>query len=104
DSARHWRGGGGTANISIPVPTVPSLRFGIFQGGRPRPRAEYEMEVRYLYPGNDLRATAASTNVMVYGFTPDDTGHGDVRLVVPAVPAREISDLVQRRHRQLPAD
>jgi hypothetical protein len=60
DSARHWSGGVGTANISIPVPTVSTLRFGIFQGRRPRPRAEYGLDMRYLYPGTPLRAQSGN--------------------------------------------
>lgn len=104
DSSRHWQGGAGTANISVPVPTVSSLRFGIYQGQRPRPRAEYEIEMRYLFPGNDLRSNSASTNVMVYGFTPGDTGHGDVRLVVPRAPARQLAVLIEQHGRSQPTD
>jgi hypothetical protein len=104
DSSRHWRGVPGTSNVSIPVPTISTLRFGMFQGVRPRPRAAYQIEMRYLYPGNDLRATPADTNVMVYGFTPGDPGHGDVRLVLPKPPAQEIANLVQQRSRVLPTD
>lgn len=88
DSARHWRGGVGTANISIPVPTVSTLRFGIYR--ERRPRAEYQLHMRYVFPGGQIRAAPSNTNVMVYGFVPGDTGHGDVRLVVPLPPAREL--------------
>jgi hypothetical protein len=104
DSSRHWRGGSGTANISIPVPTVSTLRFGMFQGQRPRPRAEYGLDMRYLYPGTALRAEPTATNVMVYGYTPGDPGHGDVRMVVPAQPAREIATLVRQHARVMPAE
>jgi len=102
DSTRHWRGEGGTANISIPVPTVTALRFGIYQGQRPRPRAEYNLDMRYLCDGIALRTRTAGTNVMVYGF-PGDPGHSDVRMVVPAGQARELRDLVQQRGKPPPA-
>lgn len=103
DSSRHWRGAGGTANISIPVPTLSTLRFGMFQGRRPRPRGEYDLEMRYLYPGTALRVQPSSTNVMVYGYA-GDPGHGDVRMVVPALGARDVGDLVRQHGRTLPSD
>jgi len=102
DSSRHWQAVGGTANISIPVPTLSTLRFGMFQGQRPRPRGEYTLEMRYLYPGATLRAQPTDTNVMVYGYG-GDSGHGDVRMVVPAPQAREIGNLIQQHRRTLPS-
>ena len=48
DSARHWLGRDGTANVSIPVPTVSTLRFGMFQGKYSRPRVEFNIEMRYI--------------------------------------------------------
>lgn len=102
DSARHWRGASGTANISIPVPTVPTLRFGMFQGRYQRPRAGFEFLIRYLYPGGELRAIPGETNVMVYGFAPGETGHGDVRLVVSKPPADDIRTRIQSRGRLVP--
>lgn len=90
DSARHWRGGTGTANISIPVPTVGTLRFGIYNGKYVRPRAEFDLQMRYLSGSTSLLAPAAETNIMVYGFAPGETGHGDVRMVVPKPPAANI--------------
>lgn len=104
DSARHWRGGSGTANISVPVPTVSTLRFGTFQGKFPRPRAEYGLEMRYLTTAAEYRATHATTSIMVYGFSPGESGHGDVRMVVPASPAREILNYVQSNGLTAPAD
>lgn len=103
DSSRHWRDAGGTANISIPVPTVGTLRFGIYQGQRPRPRAEYGLDMRYLYPGEELRADPSATNVMVYGYA-GDPGHGDVRMVVPVGQARQIQTLVRQHRRRSPSD
>ncbi|WP_410050928.1 phospholipase D family protein [Bradyrhizobium sp. SZCCHNR3054] len=104
DSSRHWRGAGGTSNISIPVPTVQVLRFGIFQGKRPRPRAEFQIEMRYVGRTMTLNADPTDTNVMAYGFSPGDTGHGDVRLVIPKPPAVRLAELVQSNSLTLPAD
>ncbi|WP_370157270.1 phospholipase D family protein [Bradyrhizobium ottawaense] len=104
DSSRHWRADGGTANISIPVPTVQVLRFGIYQGVRPRPRAEFQIEMRYVGRTITLLADPVDTNVMAYGFTPGDRGHGDVRLVIPKPPAVRIAALVQSNSLTLPAD
>jgi hypothetical protein len=104
DSARHWRGGSGTANISIPVPTVSTLRFGVFRGKFIRPRSEYVLEMRYVAETQQFRSNEASTNVMVYGYSPGETGHGDVRMVVPAGPAREILNFVQSSGFAAPSD
>jgi NgoFVII restriction endonuclease len=102
DSARHWRGGRGTANISIPVPTVPTLRFGLYRRRYERPRAEFGFEIQYIGTRCLGRSGPAETNVMVYGFAPDEAGHGDVRLVVSAGPAREISQFAQAQGYALP--
>ncbi len=104
DSARHWRGQVGTANISIPVPTVGTLRFGIFNGKFIRPRAEFELRMRYLSGSTALLAPSADTNVMVYGFAPGETGHGDVRMVVPKPPAANIGAQAVGAALPLPSD
>ncbi len=104
DSARHWRAGTGTANISIPVPIVGTLRFGIYNGKYVRPRVEFEMQMRYLSGSTSLVAPAAETNVMVYGFAPGETGHGDVRMVVPKPPAANIGGQVAKAGLPLPND
>ena len=94
DSARHWLGGVGTANLSIPVPSISTLRFGIFKGKFDRPRAEFELEMRYWSTSGSLKSSPTTTSIMVYGFAPGETGHGDVRMVIPKPPARQIADLV----------
>lgn len=102
DSARHWSGKVGTSNISIPVPTISTLRFGLFRGSRPR--CEFQMQMRFLYPGNQLLATPITAGIMTYGFTPGDTGHNDVRLVVPLPPARELAGFIRANGRIMPAE
>lgn len=82
DSARHFMGRDGTANISIPVATVSTLRFGIY-GKHDRPRAEFTLRLRYVSDGGLIDGGTTSTNVMGYGFTADETGHGDIRMLVP---------------------
>jgi hypothetical protein len=104
DSSRHWSGGAGTANISVPVPTLSTLRFGIFDRGRARPRCEFPIEMRFLYPGSVLQVEPADTNIMAYGFSPGDTGHGDVRMVVPKPPASLIAELIGIHGRSGPGD
>ncbi|MBI1187354.1 MAG: hypothetical protein GC206_08510 [Alphaproteobacteria bacterium] len=94
----------GTANISIPVPTLGTLRFGIFNGRTTRPRAEFELQMRYLTSGAQLLAPAAETNIMVYGYAPGDTGHGDVRMVVPKPPATNIAMQAGNAGLPLPSD
>lgn len=95
DSARHFMGRDGTANISIPVATVSTLRFGIY-GKHSRPRAEYPLKLRYLSNGVVLDGGTADTNVMGYGFTAGETGHGDIRMLVPTE-ARGLGQSVVRK-------
>ncbi len=82
DSARHFMGRDGTANISIPVATVSTLRFGVY-GKHDRPRAEFNLRLRYVSNGGVIDGGMANTNVMGYGFTAAETGHGDIRMLVP---------------------
>lgn len=82
DSARQFAGKGGTANISIPVSAASTLRFGIYKGKHTRPRAEFDLRMRYL--GNAGVITGNSTtNVMAYGMS-GDTGHSDLRMLAPS--------------------
>ena len=92
DSARHFSGASGTANLSIPVATMATLRFGILQGGSQRPRAEFDLHMRYIYGASEQKSVSGNTNIMAYGFEAGDTGHGDIRMVVPAGPCRQIHD------------
>ncbi|WP_162995792.1 restriction endonuclease PLD domain-containing protein [Janthinobacterium agaricidamnosum] len=83
DSARHFQGGGGTANISIPVVTVSTLRFGL-NGKNHSPGSKFNLHMRYL--GNPLTISGgvALTSVKGYGYTATETGNQDIRMVVPA--------------------
>lgn len=104
DSTRHWRGAPGTANISIPVPSIPSLRFGMYEGRYARPRAEFSLTLRYLATGGAIVARPAETNIMIYGFAPGESGHGDVRLVLPTPPEAYLRSEIVARGLPLPQD
>jgi hypothetical protein len=84
DSVRHFEGRPGTANISIPVATLSTFRFGLYLGRYTRPRAEFELRIRYLGDERTLLLAPTTTNIMAYGFIPGESGHGDVRMLVPA--------------------
>ena len=85
DSARHFQGRSGTANMSIPVSTLSTIRFGIYSGRHVRPRAEFDLHVRYVpRSGNNIIAGVMSTAIMAYGYAADEVGHKDIRLLVPA--------------------
>jgi hypothetical protein len=96
DSARYFRGGKGTANISIPVATVATIRFGVYTGKYSRPRAEFTMRIRYWSDTATLESRNAPTNIMAYGFLEGERGHGDLRMVVPAS-VRHLADEIQIR-------
>lgn len=101
DNDRHWRGAAGTANVSIPVSTATTIRFGIY-GDRNRPRAEFDFLIRYVSDDLAIPGEPSSTGLMSFGFTPGDTGHGDLRLVVPAPPVRAMRQALQAQNRAVP--
>lgn len=101
DNDRHWRNAPGTANVSIPVSTAPTLRFGIY-GPRARPRAEFELHIRYVDNNSDLRAPADETGIMSFGFTPGDAGHADLRLVLPKAPIVDLRGQLNAQGKRLP--
>lgn len=102
DSSRHWQGRDGTANISIPVPTVSTFRFGVYSRRYERPRVEFPLETRFLTDTDESRASRSETNVMVYGFAAGESGHGDVRLLVPKPPIAELLREIARLGLQIP--
>ena len=93
DSARHFMGRTGTANISIPVATVSTLRFGI-RGRHSRPACLFNLHMRYIGDEVHLHGETRETSLMAYGFTENETGHGDIRMVVPAA-ARHLCEEIE---------
>lgn len=104
DSARHFEGRAGTANVSIPVPLVSTLRFGIYQSRYDRPRAEFELRSRYWSDSMTAEVRPSMTNVMPYGFAEGEAGHGDVRMLVPVGPSRDIATVAGQHGLPVPAD
>jgi len=103
DSARHFEGQAGTANISVPVATLSTLRFGLYPGTYARPRAEFQLRIRYIDRDAVVPADPLETNIMAYGFMPGEAGHGDVRMLVPAG-VRTFSERLKGAHREVPRD
>lgn len=104
DSSRHFHGGPGTANISIPVESLHTLRFGITGKGKfpQRPRAEFTLQVKMITDSEVIPYREnLSTNIMAYGFLPGETGHGDIRMLVPAQ-IREFAEELNSRGLPLP--
>lgn len=84
DSARRFEGRPGTANFSVPVPILSTLRFGLYPGRYPRPRVEFPMRIRYLTANEAILVDRTDTNIMAYGVIPGETGHRDIRMLLPA--------------------
>ena len=95
DSVRHFEGRSGTANISLPVATMATIQFGVYQGRYQRPRAEFPMRMRYVSRTATHITPIANTGIMVYGHAPGETGHGDIRMVMPAGASREIRQFAE---------
>jgi HKD family nuclease len=83
DSARYFSAGEGTANISLPIATVGTIRFGVYHGKYLRPRAEFKVRARYITNNQILSIGIMDTNVMGYGVDPAEPGHSDIRMLVP---------------------
>jgi hypothetical protein len=101
DSGRQFAGQRGTANISIPVATLNTFRFGIFRGKYLRPRAEFPLEMRYVTSTRVIVVPQAETNIMSYGSRQGETSHGDMRMLVPA-DAKTLADRITAANRPLP--
>lgn len=99
DTTRIFAAQVGTANLSLPTGTIVTLRFGQ-QGGQGRypnrPRAEFELMVRYVGRTTTIALPGPlATNVMAYGYLPHEPGHKDVRMLIPA-PVRRLTSELQR--------
>ena len=104
DSARHFEGRPGTANVSVPVSTVGTLRFGFYVGTHRRPRCEFPLRMRYVVDSGAVCEQSTSTNVMVYGYAEEETGHGDVRMLLPRAPVRAIREFASDSGSRIPAE
>lgn len=102
DSARHFMGGKGTANISIPIATIGTIRFGTY-GVHSRPRAEFPLRFRYISDITTIDGGTASTNIQGYGYTATETGHADIRMLVPA-DIRAFGETIRKAGQKLPTN
>jgi hypothetical protein len=106
DSTRLFAAQVGTANLSIPIGAVETLRFGLLGRSRypNRPRAEYDLEVRYIGSSTfRLTPDPADSNVMLYGYLHGEGGHKDIRMLMPAV-IRDLIPSIRGAGMPLPAD
>lgn len=84
DNARHFVGKPGTANISIPISVVGTIRFGVY-GVHKRPYASVKLNTRYVSDTHVIEGPAPlKSSISGYGYTASESGHGDIRLVMPA--------------------
>jgi hypothetical protein len=90
DTNRIFAGGSGTANMSLPSGTIETLRFGLQGRGRypERPRAEYDLMVRYIGTNTFSFNDPGETNVMPYGYIPGEPGNRDIRYAHPCCGSR----------------
>ena len=102
DSGRHFLGRPGTSNMSLPVQTLSTLRFGV-EGVHNGPTAKFGLDMRYISSTSvRLDAEPSRTSVKGYGFTQTESGHGDIRLVVTAK-AKSLATLVANNGFAVPA-
>jgi hypothetical protein len=82
---------------------LATFRFGLFPGRRPRPRAEFPLELRYIEGTGIITVAPTATNIMAYGFTPEESSHGDVRMLVPA-DVKTLSARITAANKPLPRE
>lgn len=103
DSTRHFEDRRGTSNVSIPVQTLPTVRFGIYHGKYKRPRAEFGLRARYVGAQWTFLLDPLATSIMAYGYVEQEPGHRDVRLLLPAA-IRTLAERIRLAGVAAPAD
>ena len=105
DSAKAFARREGTPNVSLPIPTMHTLRFGIWgQGKRPnRPRCEFGFRLRFVDDTGVRRQERARTGVMVYGYEPQERGNGNIRMQFPRGPAEAVREFAINAQLPIPA-
>jgi hypothetical protein len=105
DTNRIFAAKEGTANMSLPSRTIETLRFGLQGRGRypQRPRAEYDLDVRYVGTQTFTLPESAETNIMPYGYIPGEPGNRDIRMLIPAA-VRALIPQIQAAAMPLPID
>jgi len=61
------------------------------------------MRIRYLTANGSISIDPTETNIMAYGFIAGETGHGDVRMLMPAV-LRTLAERISAAGRELPRE
>jgi hypothetical protein len=105
DTTRFFVAEEGTANLSLPTRTIETLRFGLQGRGKypHRPRAEYDLMVRYIGSSTVTLDEPAETNVMPYGYLQGEVGNKDIRMLIPGA-VRGLIPHIQRAGMPLPTD
>ena len=96
DSVRHFQGKTGTSNFSVPVDTISTIQFGFYKGLYNRPRAEFTLHMRYVSNAAPQFDIQDKTNIMVYGRISGESSHSDIRMLIPARPAKGILEYVKK--------
>ena len=81
---------------------MATIQFGIYQGQYLRPRAEFPMRIRYVSTAATHIAPITNASIMVYGHARGETGHGDIRMVMPAAASREIRQFAEENGLRVP--
>jgi hypothetical protein len=48
-----------------------------------KPRAEFELQLRFLADSGEISRTACQTNITLYGYGPNPSGQPNLRMLVP---------------------
>ena len=110
DSARRFEPqiAAGTAYISLPIPYLTTFVFSLWarnmsNKAQLKPRAEFELGIRYLTDAGEISRTTAETNVTLYGYGPNPGGQPNLRMLVPTA-VRDILPALAKAKIQAPAD
>lgn len=101
---RHFGGGGGTADIGLPIASVQTLRFGFYHRTVDRGRAEIDLALRYQGASSTIVLPPTTTNVMTYGYAPEETSHENIRMVVPRREVRTLGEQLRQAGLPVPSE
>lgn len=105
-TARKFTGGGGTADINIPIKAIKTIRFGR-RGKHKRPCAKVLLRVRYISTSETEQAQIAmpqvNTRIQGYGYTSGESGHRDLRMTMPTRAVESLKAAIEEQGLTVPA-
>jgi hypothetical protein len=82
-NSRYFRNEDGTQDVNLPISAAPTIRFGV-GGKHNRPRADISLSLLFVADTVIIEGGAANSNISGYGYSSTESGHKDIRFLMPA--------------------